>query len=239
VGHNAHAEGYETTATNTSSHAEGSYTVAANSNDHAEGNTTTAQGQSSHAEGYHTTANGYASHAEGYYTIANGRGAHVSGNYNVASVPYTAWTAGTSYVVGDKVFQYGTGFECIVDNTDTRWTEEHWKELPSSVDNIFIVGNGTSENNRSNALELGQQGDLAIQGDLTLFKGTADEFTVSSLKEMGAMVVDFEVDAATNTVTTTTAVDDIVNAYELKKPVYSHAVITSAEENTVELIGSM
>ena len=58
IGHNSHAEGYDTTASGRDSHAEGLGTTASGYSSHAEGNGTTASGSDSHAEGLDTTASG-------------------------------------------------------------------------------------------------------------------------------------------------------------------------------------
>lgn len=70
----SHVEGYNTSTpneTDLAAHAEGGNTTASNSFAHAEGTHTTASGAYAHAEGDWTVASGSASHAGGKGTIAN------------------------------------------------------------------------------------------------------------------------------------------------------------------------
>ena len=79
----AHAEGYSTIATGTSSHAEGDHSQSSGEASHAEGYWASASGASSHAEGNYTVASGESSHAEGYQTLASSDYQHVQGKYNI------------------------------------------------------------------------------------------------------------------------------------------------------------
>lgn len=45
---------------------------------------------------------------------------------------------------------------------------------------VEIVGNGTNNNNRSNARTLDWSGNESLAGSLTLGKGTADEVTITA-----------------------------------------------------------
>ena len=86
--HYSHAEGYQTTASGSSSHAEGASTKATGGNSHAEGASTKASGNSSHAEGSATVASGEGSHAEGIHTTASGFGSHAEGRDTIAASKY-------------------------------------------------------------------------------------------------------------------------------------------------------
>ena len=132
----SHAEGVSTIASNDYSHAEGGSTTASGSYSHAEGNSTTASGSYSHAEGYHTTANGFYSHAEGYYTTASGSRSHAEGYYTKAdnNASYACGKYNKSMVNG------GSSFDQIGD--------------------AFVIGNGTGNTSRSNALRVTYKGDI-------------------------------------------------------------------------------
>lgn len=117
---------------------------ALNLHSHAEGQDTKALGLSSHAEGSWTDAIGVWSHAEGYNTKANGKASHAAGyrskakaDYSHASGEYSEATAQAQFVVG--------------------------KYNKTNDDTLFIVGNGTSTTNRSNALEVYNDGHTEIQ----------------------------------------------------------------------------
>ena len=156
-GDSSFAEGLQTIASNLGSHAEGNYTKATGQNSHAEGNHTTTSGSNSHAEGNRTTASGPYSHAEGNSTIASGGGSHAEGNSTIAS-GYASHAEGY-YTKATHKAQHVEGEYNIADTStakaDARGTYVH------------IVGNGTSDTARSNALTLTWGGDLWHSGRLS------------------------------------------------------------------------
>ena len=130
VGTNSFAQGNNITASGNSSHAEGYYTKASGNMSHAEGYETTSSGNYSHAEGYCTTASGNYSHSEGSYTAASGYYSHASGYGTNANVY-------ASHAIG----QYN----------ETMTGDE--TEYSSTAD-AFVIGNGTSYINLSNAFRV-------------------------------------------------------------------------------------
>ena len=172
----SHAEGYETLADGQSSHAEGFNTTAAGEGSHAEGRTTSAAGIYSHAEGYETSADGVNSHAEGHGTVAKGNASHVSGKYNVPDSYdiWPEWVAYTSYAVGDRVKRpkivdnvvTWVGYVCITANSDASFTQSKWTLADNQLNYAVIVGNGSNDNNRSNAFSLGWDGTGHFAGDV-------------------------------------------------------------------------
>lgn len=114
------------------SFAEGRNVEASGPVSHAEGYDTHAVGTYAHAEGRSTTATGWASHAEGNQTVASGDRAHAGGYGTVAA-------ANNQTAIGR--------FNKIDDPTD-------------GIDKAFIVGNGTSDSNRSNALTVDWLGNI-------------------------------------------------------------------------------
>ena len=127
----SYAEGYNTQASGNYSHAEGYYTTASGEGSHAEGYTTGAYGDGSHAEGCYTIASGNRSHAEGYYTYASGDYSHAEGCFTTANNQFQS-------VVG----KYN-------DYTNT------------ASDHLFVVGNGSDQNNRSNAFAVDAYGGVS------------------------------------------------------------------------------
>lgn len=151
------AEGNQTIASGLVSHAEGNYTKATGQNSHAEGNHTTASGSDSHAEGSSTTASGPCSHAEGFSTIASGEYSHAEGRSTAASGDQShaegLWTKAShksQHVEGEYNIE-----DTSTAAANTRGTYVH------------IVGNGTADNARSNALTLTWDGDLWHSGKLS------------------------------------------------------------------------
>ena len=146
-GGTSHAEGLQAEASGESSHAEGYRTTASGDNSHAEGQSTTASGIVSHAEGADTAASGFSSHAEGESTNANGDDSHAEGFFAEASGKYSH--AEGEYTIANGKSQHVQGKYNIADETSA-----------------FIIGNGSSDNARSNAMKIDWSGNLEIAGNL-------------------------------------------------------------------------
>ena len=157
----SHSEGSNTIASMTASHAEGTATKATANYAHAEGSTTEANGANSHTEGYRSKANGGSSHAEGSSTIAGGSMSHAEGfntqataNYSHAEGQYTITDGRSQHVAGEYNAYNSSG------STTNRGTY------------VEIIGNGTSDSNRSNARTLDWNGNEVLSGNLTASGGT-------------------------------------------------------------------
>ena len=131
------------TTIGTKSVAEGHSTTASGDFSHAEGDRSTASGDASHAECRTTTASGYASHAEGSLTMASGINSHAeghrttaSGDFSHASGYYTNASSENQFVIG----KYN------IEDIEGKYA--------------FIIGNGTDEDNRSNALAIKWDGTI-------------------------------------------------------------------------------
>ena len=136
---------YTGSVQNTGSTVNGSYACAygdqtiASARSHAEGYFTTASGYYSHAEGWNTTALAAYSHAEGYNTVASVEAAHAEGYYAVAPNYYSS--------------SYGSGTL----STDYQTAIGTYNATSAS---LFVLGNGTASNSRSNAFEIDGSGDI-------------------------------------------------------------------------------
>ena len=172
LGTKATAEGRNTTASGVYSHAEGDTTEATGSSSHAEGYTAKASGQYAHAEGNTTAASGTASHAEGASSNASGNEAHAEGVFTVAS-GLAAHAEGT-YSEASGRFSHAEGEYTIAKNKDQHTFGAFNEQDPSVNDGtsrgeyIEIVGNGTSNSNRSNARTLDWNGNEVLAGKLTM-----------------------------------------------------------------------
>ena len=177
-GYASHAEGWRAKATYSYAHAEGSQTKARGGSSHAEGLASTASGEASHAEGLDTTASGEISHAEGNETIASGMYAHAEGT-NTRATEYASHAEG--------YYAAATGFHSHAQNEGTytgryaqtaigTYNVKDWDDPaaaepspptthPSEDDSYgkyaLIIGNGTADNARSNALAVGWDGSVA------------------------------------------------------------------------------
>ncbi len=117
---------------------------------HAEGQSTIAKGNYSHSEGSATIANGASSHVEGYKTTANGQISHAEGSNTTANGSY-------SHAEGDNTIaasarQHVQG-KYNIEDTNSKYA--------------FIIGNGTGNNSRSNALAIDWDGKLYVNNSQT------------------------------------------------------------------------
>lgn len=128
------ATGLDVTASGHYSHAEGYKTIASNFASHSEGNCAIASGDTSHAEGNSTQASGYYSHAEGYETEATSSYTHAQNLGTIAA----------------KRCQTAIG----------RYNEEDISV--TSFQKALIIGNGTADDARSNALTVDWNGNVDI-----------------------------------------------------------------------------
>ena len=114
--------------------------------------TNAASGDFSHAEGYYATASGEGSHAEGQGTTASGTCAHAEGNYSNASGNYSH-AEGNSTITNNQS-EHASGQFNVSSSVSTTFG--------NAGNTLFSVGNGTSSNNRKNAFEIRQNGDIYI-----------------------------------------------------------------------------
>ena len=126
-------------------------------NSFTEGSNNIASGIASHAEGEGSKAVGDVSHAEGNNTTANGQYSHTEGNYTKA-------THRSQHVFGE----YN-----IDDGSSAQKTERG--------NYVEIVGNGTSNGNKSNARTLDWSGNETIAGDLTYNGNTSLTSAISNV----------------------------------------------------------
>ena len=158
----SHAEGYGTTASGIYSHAEGYGTTASGNYSHAEGYGTTASRDFSHAEGQGTTASGGYSHVEGVLTIASASGSHAEGQNTTASGKvshaegYKTTASGNYSHAGGYATKASAFGQTVIGYTN----KEYAGTTPNSknTDAIFLIGNGSSEDARSNAFRVGHSG---------------------------------------------------------------------------------
>lgn len=119
--------------------------IAIGGSSHSEGSYTKAVGSSSHAEGNWTYAVGRASHAEGSTTRAEGADAHAEGTSTTAN-GFSSHSEGY-FTVADSQYQH---------------VEGKYNAIDSAEKFAFIIGNGTGDNARSNALAVDWDGRIYV-----------------------------------------------------------------------------
>ena len=161
-------------------------------NSHASGVMTNIYGRYSNTEGFKTTVMGYEAHAEGDNTVAIGRCSHAEGNYTIADINnmtaigsynkpnYDVYVNDESniYITDDKTTYtidksssdpnlFTATHKTITGNVITNLTK-YASGDETLKDKIFVVGNGTDNNNRSNAFIVDKDGNAIVQNNLTV-----------------------------------------------------------------------
>jgi hypothetical protein len=156
------AEGYITKAIGNSSHAEGASNWANGDYSHAEGQNTIANGNYSHAEGKDTRTDNWYAHAEGFNTIASGVTAHGEGDSTLAAGA-SSHAEGQS-TKANALRSHAGGLGTIADGNEQFVGGRY--NSPNGSD-LFQIGNGSSDANRSNAMRVTADGSLILSGGIT------------------------------------------------------------------------
>ena len=188
---NSHAEGSNTKAYGNYSHSEGHQTNAYGNGSHAEGDTTTAGtrtknddgtitygGVCSHAEGQYTTASDECSHAEGCATRASAFSAHAEGSGATASGGVSHAEGGGTAASGDYSHAEGNGTTAsgycshaegfiTKASSDYQHVQGKYNVEDTNGKYAFIIGNGTSNSERSNAFAIGWDGLIYLNNSST------------------------------------------------------------------------
>ena len=138
--------GLFSSASGPKSHAEGAYTTSVGDGSHAEGYQTTSVGYTSHAEGANTTSVGNYSHAEGESTDSVGNGSHAEGISTTSIGDY-------SHAEGQQTSTVGYASHAEGYYTISSGSYSHVQGAYNAINTnpyAFIIGNGTSNANRSN-----------------------------------------------------------------------------------------
>ena len=116
--------------------------IATNTGSFVEGVGTLATGFAAHAAGFNTTASGYAAFSVGVETDAEGTALFAAGSGSLAK--------------GTATVAFGIG---TVASSSGQLVVGHYNESKTDINNIFVVGDGTSNSLRRNVIEVyGGQG---------------------------------------------------------------------------------
>lgn len=170
VAFGGHAEGSNSFAFGSQSRATGSYSFACGYNTKATGNysycggrNNEASGVDSHAEGLSTLASGQGAHSEGLNTTASQHGAHAEGNHTTASGTYSHAEGNTTTASGQNSHSSGFGTTA---RTKSQFVIGEFNLLDSNTsshlrgDYVFIIGKGTADDARSNAMTVDWSGNI-------------------------------------------------------------------------------
>lgn len=122
-----------------------------------------AYAQGSIALGSLNTIYGDGAVAIGYKNIAQYQSSFVFGSYNAIDT-ITDWAPNVEYDIGDLVYNNAYVLKCLTAHTSGATLD--WSKWTMTINNLFTLGNGNGENERSNALAVNFNGDLRIKGNL-------------------------------------------------------------------------
>lgn len=191
----SHAEGYLTTASGSASHTEGDRTKASGRDSHAEGSDTTASGKGSHAEGLDTVASNAYQSVSGIYNVYDNskyryykkkKPVYVTDSIKYAYNNFTFNNETGQFTVHEPIkcnydaipsgkYILWNGILCrilsIVEKTSYHVTYNAIQYILAYTtdiigDYVHIVGNGNSDDKRSNAYTLDWQGNAWFAGDV-------------------------------------------------------------------------
>ena len=173
------ASGYSSVASGSSSVASGSYSVASGSYSVASGYSSVASGYYSVASDYYSVASGSYSVASGSYSVASGYSSVASGSYSVAS-GYSSVASGNSSVASGRGSKASHQDSVIlatygISGRNQQCVVGIYNQQDSSA--YFVVGNGSSETARSNAMTVSSSGVVTANTFKGALQGNADSAT--------------------------------------------------------------
>ena len=127
----------------------------------ARGNKSFASGSNSTALGSNSTAMGINTNAEGNSSFAVGTGPDATGFASVAMGANTIASGSYSTAIGQEVTAPSYS-EFAIGYWNTNYTPTN-PTSPNTNDRLFVIGNGSNNNNRKNALTLLKNGRLGLE----------------------------------------------------------------------------
>ncbi|MDO1501489.1 hypothetical protein Q2T40_15240 [Winogradskyella maritima] len=176
-GNNSFSMGTSTEASGISSVAIGSGTTASGISSVAMGSNTTASGISAMAIGGGSQATGNSAVAFGASTVASGSGSTATGVGTLAS-------GNSSFATGSSTKAEAFGNTAVGRFNNGGGTSNQW----ILSDPLFEIGNGTSNNDRSNALTVYKNGTLNINDSYNLPNTDGSENQVLTAKGNGTVI---------------------------------------------------
>lgn len=144
----------------------GNHSFAAGENTIANGTFATAFGNASEATGYAATALGNSNEASGYSSTSFGRFNVAEGSSATAFGAYTEAQGGVSTAFGDRTTAYSYG-ETALGVYNTAYNPNLTTVFHAN-DRLLVLGNGTDDDNRSDALVIYKSGKTELNGSLTI-----------------------------------------------------------------------
>lgn len=164
----SYAEGFGSVAAGGAAHAEGKGCGTYEDFSHVEGSNNINIGYGAHVEGWNNTNFGYGAHVEGVNNLCTVNGGHVEGHYNI--VNGSAAHAEGYRTIASSPYQH-VGGKWNIEDTANKYA--------------FIIGNGITNERRSNAFTVSWDGDIAAKSitvdTLNLENVTFDTVTTDAI----------------------------------------------------------
>lgn len=164
----SYAEGFGSVAAGGAAHAEGKGCGTYEDFSHVEGSNNINIGYGAHVEGWNNVNYGYGSHVEGVNNLCTVNGGHVEGHYN--TVNGSAAHAEGYRTIASSPYQH-VGGKWNIEDTANKYA--------------FIIGNGITNERRSNAFTVSWDGDIAAKSitvdTLNLENVTFDTVTTDAI----------------------------------------------------------
>ena len=171
MGESTIASGDYATAMGRSTEASEDYSTAMGNNSRAFGDASIAMGQNTLASGVASTAKGFETIASGNYSTAMGFQTTASGNVSTTMGSNTTASGFSSTAMG-RYTTASSYVETSICSYNTDYTPNNTMAW-SSTDRLFVVGNGSSSSNKSNALTIYKNGNIAV-GNITPSSSTTE-----------------------------------------------------------------
>lgn len=190
-GHSTTATGFNSFAAGWDVTASGGHSVAMGRGTSATSGYATAFGLNSKANGFYSFAAGQNTRTAGEGAFAVGLGSEALGHQSFAAGMDTRATGQSSFAMGSNVVSrpYVAAFGRY---NDTIAAGFGW----IATDPLFMIGNGTSNTNRSNALMVTKEGNMTIGGRLPATKLHIEGGTDASLNDNSGYVVIGDIDGS-------------------------------------------
>jgi Head domain of trimeric autotransporter adhesin len=160
MGYGSTAMGYGSTATGYLTIASGYASIASGNQTNASGNSATAIGEFSDASGTTSTALGYRTKASGYVSTAMGNSSTASGPNSTAMGSFSSASGIFSTAIGYYVNTKGYASTVLGMFNDSILLTD--APFATATNPLFIIGNGNSDIDRSNALVVLKNGNTGI-----------------------------------------------------------------------------
>ena len=164
----SYAEGFGSVAAGGAAHAEGKGCGTYEDFSHVEGSNNINIGYGAHVEGWNNVNYGYGSHVEGINNLCTVNGGHVEGHYN--TVKGSAAHAEGYRTIASSPYQH-VGGKWNIEDTANKYA--------------FIIGNGITNERRSNAFTVSWDGDIVAKSitvdTLNLKNVTFDTVTTDAI----------------------------------------------------------